>query len=176
MRGVSLIYYHTIFWCRVGVANFISLLVQKVGSDIKPYTSMLLKLLFTAVKEEKSATSKRAYANACATILKYSTPSQAHKLVEDTVALHTGDKNSQSSCALLLKSYSSTASDVLSGYQTIIVPVIFISRLVICTMLFGRTVSQLYTVLAGELTVMLSQCIDLIIMCVLLSGNYSSLD
>lgn len=113
---------------RVGVANFISLLVQKVGGDIKPYTSMLLKLLFTAVKEEKSATSKRAYANACAIILKYSTPSQAQKLVEDTVALHTGDKNSQSSCALLLKSYSSTASDVLGGYQTIIVPVIFISR------------------------------------------------
>lgn len=129
-----------LFWYRVGVANFISLLVQKVGSDIKPYTNMLLKLLFTAVKEEKSATSKRAYANACAIILKYSTPSQAQKLVEDTVALHTGDKNSQSSCALLLKSYSSTANDVLGGYQTIIVPVIFISRLVISSMLFTATV------------------------------------
>lgn len=144
-----------LFWYRVGVANFICLLVQKVGSDIKPYTSMLLKLLFTAVKEEKSATSKRAYANACAIILKYSTPSQAQKLVEDTVALHTGDKNSQSSCALLLKSYSSTASDVLGGYQTIIVPVIFISRLVIITMLFSGTVFHFYNFLAVELTVML---------------------
>lgn len=122
--------------------------MQKVGSDIKPYTSMLLKLLFTAVKEEKSATCKRAYANACAISLKYSTASQAQKLVEDTVALHIGDKNSQSSCALLLKSYSSTASDVLGGYQTIIVPVIFISRLVVSTMLFVGIVLHLHNVLA----------------------------
>lgn len=89
---------------------------------------MLLKLLFPVVKEEKSATSKRAYANACAIVLRYAAPSQTQKLVEDTAALHTGDKNAQTSCALLLKSYSSMASDIFGGYQTIIVPVIFISR------------------------------------------------
>ncbi|KAK2971903.1 hypothetical protein RJ640_011684, partial [Escallonia rubra] len=113
---------------RVGIANFISMLVLKVGIDIKPFTSMLLKLLFPVVKEEKGFTSKRAYANACATVLKYAAPSQSQKLVEDTVALHTSDRSAQISCALLLKSYASMASDVLSGYHAIVIPVIFVSR------------------------------------------------
>lgn len=113
---------------RVGVASFISLLVQKVGIDIKPYTSMLLRLLFPVVKEEKSAAAKRAFASACASVLKYAAPSHAQKLIEETAALHIDDKNSQMSCAILLKSYSSVASDVLSGYHAVILPVIFISR------------------------------------------------
>ncbi|PON59554.1 Proteasome component Ecm [Trema orientale] len=113
---------------RAGVASFISLLVQKVGSDIKPYTSMLLKLLFPVVKEEKSAAAKRAFASACAIVLKYAAPPQAQRLIEDTAALHTGDRNAQITCAILLKSYSSMALDVLSGYHALIIPVIFISR------------------------------------------------
>uniref|UniRef100_A0A5B7B1H9 Proteasome-associated protein ECM29 n=1 Tax=Davidia involucrata TaxID=16924 RepID=A0A5B7B1H9_DAVIN len=113
---------------RVGVASFISLLVQKVGADIKLFAAMLLKLLFPVVKEEKSAAVKRAFANACATVLKYSAFSQAQKLIDDTAALHTGDRNAQISCAILLKSYSSMATDILSGYHATIVPVIFVSR------------------------------------------------
>ncbi|XP_060667830.1 uncharacterized protein LOC107410333 isoform X2 [Ziziphus jujuba] len=113
---------------RVGVANFITLLVQKVVLDIKPYTSMLLKLLFPVVKEEKSATAKRAFASACAIVLKYAAPPQVEKLIEDSAALHTGDKNAQITCAVLLKSFSSTASDVVSGYHAAIIPVIFLSR------------------------------------------------
>ncbi|KAK6235429.1 hypothetical protein SCA6_010766 [Theobroma cacao] len=113
---------------RVGVATFINLLVQKVGVDIRPFTNALSKLLFPVVREEKSTAAKRAFAGALAIVLKYATPSQAEKLIEDTAALHTGDRNAQVSCAFLLKSYSSTASDVLSGYNTVIIPVIFISR------------------------------------------------
>lgn len=113
---------------RVGVANFISLLVQKVGVDINSYTSMLLKLLFPVVKEEKSGAAKRAFASACAIVLKYEATSQAEKLIEDTLALHTGDRNAQIACAILLKSYSSMASDVLSGYHASVIPVIFLSR------------------------------------------------
>ncbi|KAM3287700.1 proteasome adapter and scaffold protein ECM29 isoform X1 [Capsicum chacoense] len=113
---------------RVGVANFISLLAQKVGVNIKPFTAVLLRLLFQAVKEEKSSTSKRAFANACATVLKYATPSQAQKLIEDTAALHVGDRNEQIACAVLLKCYFSSAADVVGGYNDVIVPVMFISR------------------------------------------------
>eukprot|EP00268_Persea_americana_P062214 TRINITY_DN795_c0_g1_i5.p1 TRINITY_DN795_c0_g1~~TRINITY_DN795_c0_g1_i5.p1 ORF type:complete len:1799 (+),score=364.65 TRINITY_DN795_c0_g1_i5:189-5585(+) len=113
---------------RVGVASFISLLVQKVGSDIKPFTSMLLKLLFPAVQDEKSGVAKRAFAGACAIILKYAGSSQAQKLIEDTVALHRGDRNSLICCAIMLKNYSSLAADVMSGYQTLTLPVTFIAR------------------------------------------------
>ncbi|KAL3530047.1 hypothetical protein ACH5RR_009369 [Cinchona calisaya] len=113
---------------RVGIANFISILVEKVGAGIKPFTSMLLKLLFPVVKEEKSTASKRALANACATILKFAVSSQAQKLIEDTAALHAGDRNDQISGAILLKSYSSLANDILSGYKVVILPVIFVSR------------------------------------------------
>ncbi|XP_059624994.1 uncharacterized protein LOC132268214 [Cornus florida] len=113
---------------RVGLANFIRLLVQKVHVDIKPFTSLLLKILFPVVKEEKSAAAKRAFANACATILKYAALSQAQKLIEDTAVLHTGDRNDQISCAILLKSYSSIATDILSGFHAAIIPVIFVSR------------------------------------------------
>ncbi|KAJ8751379.1 hypothetical protein K2173_016576 [Erythroxylum novogranatense] len=113
---------------RVGVASFVSLLVQKVCADIKPYASMLLKLLFPVVRNEKSTLTKRAYASACAIILKYAGPSLAQKMIEDTAALHAGERNEQISCAILLKSYSSMAPDVLSGYLAIIVPVIYLSR------------------------------------------------
>ncbi|KAL3828680.1 hypothetical protein ACJIZ3_017482 [Penstemon smallii] len=113
---------------RVGVANFVGLLVQKVGSSIKPFTSTLLKLLLPVVKDEKSPLSKRAFANACAMVLKFAAPSQAQKLIEDTANLHSGNRNDQITCAILLKSYASTAADTLNGYHAIIVPVIFVSR------------------------------------------------
>ncbi|XP_019163794.1 PREDICTED: proteasome-associated protein ECM29 homolog isoform X2 [Ipomoea nil] len=124
---------------RVGVASFLSLLVQKVGSDIKPFIPTLLKLLFHAVKDEKSATAKRGFASACATVLKYATPTLAQKLIEDTAALQSGDRSAQISCAILLKSYSSNATDILSGYSAVTVPVIFISRFE-----DDKTVSGLY--------------------------------
>lgn len=113
---------------RVGVASFITLLVQEVSVEIKPYTSKLLRLLFPVVKDEKSAASKRAFADACAVLLKHSVASQAEKLIDDTAALHIGDRNAQVACAILLKSYSSMASDILNGYLAAILPVIFISR------------------------------------------------
>nr|KYP73231.1 Proteasome-associated protein ECM29 isogeny [Cajanus cajan] len=113
---------------RVGVANFITLLLESVGVDIKPYANMLVRLLFPVVKEEKSTAAKRAFASACAKILNYIPVSQAQKLIEDTAALHAGDKNSQIACALLLKSYSSMATDVIGGYHAVIIPVVFISR------------------------------------------------
>ncbi|KAI3523966.1 hypothetical protein L1887_02516 [Cichorium endivia] len=113
---------------RVGVASFISLLVQKVGVSIKPFTNTLLRLLYQVAKDEKSGASKRAFANSCAFVIKYAAPSQVHKLIEETAALHNGDRNSQIACALLLKSYASTAGDVFSGYYATVVPVIFLSR------------------------------------------------
>ncbi|KAJ0985238.1 hypothetical protein J5N97_003594 [Dioscorea zingiberensis] len=113
---------------RVGVANFITLLVQKVTTDIKPFASTLLKLLFAAVLEEKSKVAKRAFAASCAIILKYAGPSQAQKLIEDTAALHLGGRNAQMSCAVLLRNYSSFATDIVSGYHAVVVPVTFVSR------------------------------------------------
>ncbi|CAH2033513.1 unnamed protein product [Thlaspi arvense] len=113
---------------RVGVASFISLLVQKVGTEIKPFTGMLLRLLFPVAKEERSSAAKRAFSSACGIVLKYSSPSQAQSLIEETAALHSGDRSSQIACASLFKSFSSTASDIMSGHQSAIVPAIFISR------------------------------------------------
>ncbi|XP_057441454.1 uncharacterized protein LOC130733331 isoform X2 [Lotus japonicus] len=113
---------------RVGVANFITLLLENVGVDIKPYANTLARLLFTVVKEEKSTTAKRAFASACAKVLRYTAASQAQKLIEDTAALHASDKNSQIACAFLLKSYSSMAADVVGGYHAVIIPIVFFSR------------------------------------------------
>ncbi|KAE9606271.1 putative proteasome component Ecm29 [Lupinus albus] len=113
---------------RVGVANFITLLLERVGVDIKPYANMLVKLLFPVVKEEKSTTAKRAFASACAKVLNYIAAAQAQRLIEDTAALHAGDRNYQIACALLLKNYSSVAGDVVGGYQAVIIPVVFLSR------------------------------------------------
>ncbi|TVU50759.1 hypothetical protein EJB05_02148, partial [Eragrostis curvula] len=113
---------------RVGVASFVTLLVQKVMIDIKPFTTMLLKLLFSAVLEERSSAAKRAFASSCATVLKYASTSQAQKLIEDTTSLHLGGKNDQLSGAILIKAYLSNAGDILSGYNAAIFPVIFASR------------------------------------------------
>ncbi|KAL1555169.1 proteasome adapter and scaffold protein ECM29-like isoform X1 [Salvia divinorum] len=150
---------------RVGIANFISQLVQKVGVDIKPFTSMLLRLLLSVVKDERSASSRRAFASACAIVLKYAAPSQAQKLIEDTARLHSGDRNDQIACAILLKSYASTAADTLNGYQAIIVPVIFVSRFE-----DDKTISSLYEDLWDEnmsneritLQLFLGEIVDLI--------------
>nr|CAB3489010.1 unnamed protein product [Digitaria exilis] len=113
---------------RVGVASFITLLVQKVMVDIKPFTQLLLKLLYSAVLEERSSAAKRAFASSCATVLKYASPSQAQKLIEDTTSLHSGGKNDQLSGAILIKAYLSNASDILGGYNAVVIPVIFVSR------------------------------------------------
>lgn len=116
---------------RVGVASFIVLLIQKVGSDVKPHTGMLLKLLFPAVINEKSWAAKRAFAGACAMVFKHTTLVHAQKLIEDTIALQIGDKNSQLSCGILMKNYSNLAFDVVSGYHAVIYPVIFAARYIL---------------------------------------------
>lgn len=116
-------------YCRVGIANFITLLAQKVNASIRPFTSTLVKLLFHAVIEEKSGLAKRAFASASAIILKYAGPALAQKIIEDTASLHSGDRNSQLSCGILFKNYSSFASDLIGGYQATVLPVSFISRL-----------------------------------------------
>uniref|UniRef100_A0A0E0MJD0 Uncharacterized protein n=1 Tax=Oryza punctata TaxID=4537 RepID=A0A0E0MJD0_ORYPU len=113
---------------RVGVASFITLLVQKVMVEIRPYAATLLRLLYSAVLEEKSSAAKRAFASSCASVLKYASPSQAQKLIEDTTSLHLGEKNAQLSAAILIKSYLSNAADILSGYNAVVLPVIFASR------------------------------------------------
>ncbi|WOK96791.1 hypothetical protein Cni_G05498 [Canna indica] len=113
---------------RVGVASFITLLVEKVASDIRTFTGTLLKLVYHAVLEEKSGSAKRAFAAACAVILKHANPSQVQKVIEDTAALYLGERNAQLSCAILLKAYSSLATDILSGYHAVVLPIIFISR------------------------------------------------
>ncbi|CAD6258403.1 unnamed protein product [Miscanthus lutarioriparius] len=113
---------------RVGVASFITLLVQRVMVDIKPFTTILLKLLYTAVLEERSSAAKKAFASSCATVLKYASLPQAQKLIEDTTSLHSGGKNDQLSGAILIKAYLSNAADILGGYNAVVIPVIFVSR------------------------------------------------
>ncbi|KAG0528609.1 hypothetical protein BDA96_05G026300 [Sorghum bicolor] len=113
---------------RVGVASFITLLVQKVMVDIKPFTTILLKLLYSAVLDERSSAAKKAFASSCATVLKYASPPQAQKLIEDTTSLHSGGKNDQLSGAILIKAYLSNAADILGGYNAVVIPVIFVSR------------------------------------------------
>jgi proteasome component ECM29 len=112
------------------------LLLESVGVDIKPYANMLVRLLFSVVKEEKSSAAKRAFAGACAKVLNYIPVSQAQKLIEDTAALSAGDKTSQIACAFLLKSYFSRATDVIGGYLAVIIPVVFLSRLGTCFVTF----------------------------------------
>ncbi|KAF3327246.1 proteasome-associated protein ECM29 isoform X1 [Carex littledalei] len=113
---------------RFGVASFITMLAQKVNADIKPFTNTLLKTLFHAVLDEKSSSVKRAFASSCAVILKYASQAQAQKLIEDTTALHLGEKNAQVSGAVLLRAYYNNAAEVLSGYNAVIIPVTFVSR------------------------------------------------
>ena len=121
---------HFLSHLRVGVASFITLLVQKVMIDIKPFSTLLLKLLYSAVLEERSLAAKRAFASCCATVLKYASPSQAQKLIEDTTSLHSGGKNDQLSGGILIKAYLSNAADILGGYNAVVVPVIFVSMYV----------------------------------------------
>lgn len=85
----------------MGVASFITLLVEQVASDIKAFTGSLLKLTYHAVLEEKSSSVKRAFAVACAVILNHANPSQAQKVIEDTATLHFGERNAQLSCAIM---------------------------------------------------------------------------
>lgn len=84
--------------------------------------------MFPAVIDERSGAAKRAFASTCAIILKYAASSQAQKLIEDTTALHTGDRNAQVSCAILLKNFSHYAGDVVSGFHATIFPVTFVAR------------------------------------------------
>ncbi|KAL5994756.1 hypothetical protein ACLOJK_024810 [Asimina triloba] len=94
---------------RVGVASFISLLVQKVGADIKPFTTILLKLLFSAVQNEKSGSAKRAFSAACAIVLKFEGDKDARALFEE---LFEGDKDVR---ALFEELWEENSSSVFEG-------------------------------------------------------------
>ena len=88
----------------------------------------MLKPLFLAVLEEKGNAAKRAFASACASTLKYAKASQTQKIIDDTASLHSGDRNSQISCAILLKNFLNNAADRLDGHHAVVLPVIFVSR------------------------------------------------
>jgi proteasome component ECM29 len=102
------------------------MLVQKGTADIKSSTNTILKTLF----HEKSSSVKRTFTSSCAIILKYASLAQAQKLIEDTTALHLGEKNAQVSGAVLLRAYFNNVAEVLSCYSVVVVPVTFVSRYV----------------------------------------------
>lgn len=114
---------------RVGVAKFISLLTQHVGSNITPYAGILLTVLKTAVQNEKSTSSSRAFASTCATVVKHAGHMQVKALFEEAVTLyHSSAAKSQITSALLLKELSHQASEIFAGYHAVVLPVAFVAR------------------------------------------------
>jgi hypothetical protein len=101
-----------------------------VTANIKPFTNTILKTLFHAVLDEKNSSVKRAFTSSCAIILKRASQAQAQKLIEDTTALHLGEKNAQVSGAVLLRAYLNNAVEVLNGYSAVVIHVTFVSRYV----------------------------------------------
>jgi len=62
--------------------------------------------------------------------LKYASQAQAQKLIEDTTALHLGEKNAQVSGVVLLRAYFNNLAEVFSGYSVVVIPMTFFSLLV----------------------------------------------
>ena len=115
---------------RVGVAKFISMLAQHSGPDIKPHTAVLLRGLFSAVKSEKSAATRKAFAAALGSIAKYASEAQVRKLLLDAVAMYNSenDRDQRLVSALVLKELSRQASDIFKGNHTLILPMAFVAR------------------------------------------------
>ncbi|MCO5551056.1 hypothetical protein L7F22_004553 [Adiantum nelumboides] len=114
---------------RVGVAKFISLLIQQQGPQMRKFAGILLKALKTVCQEEKSPSSRHAFVSACASIAKYAGTTQIQSLFEDTTALY--DENTSTAkitSALLLRELSHQAHDVFVGYHALVLPTAFIAR------------------------------------------------
>lgn len=120
------------------MAKFISLLAQRVGSDIKPHSGSLLKVLFSAVKSDKSPAVRRAFAVACGGVAKYAGEPQVRWLLVEAAALYTAegaDKDSQLASALVLEQVSLQANEILKGHYTLVLPLAFIARFVLSKVL-----------------------------------------
>lgn len=115
---------------RVGVAKFISMLAQHSGPDMKPHTAVLLRGLFSAVKSERSAATRKAFAVALGSVAKYASEAQVRKLLLDAVAMYNSenDRDQRMVSALVLKELSRQASDVFKGNYTLILPMTFVAR------------------------------------------------
>ncbi|XP_024395125.1 LOW QUALITY PROTEIN: uncharacterized protein [Physcomitrium patens] len=115
---------------RVGVGKFISMLAQHSGPDMKPHSVVLLRALFSAVKSEKSAASRKAFAAALGSVAKYTSETQVRKLLLDAVALYNSenDRDQRMVSALVLKELSRQADDVFKGNYTLILPMTFVAR------------------------------------------------
>jgi proteasome component ECM29 len=115
---------------RAGTARFISQLATRVGFELKPHSGVLLKVLFSAVKTEKSAAVKRAFANACGAVVKYAGEPQIQWLLTESVALYRSgaDKDTQIASAFILEQISLQANEVLKGHYALVLPVAFIAR------------------------------------------------
>ncbi|CAM6125657.1 unnamed protein product [Calypogeia fissa] len=115
---------------RAGVARFINQLAMRVGFDLKPHSGALLKVLFSAVKSEKSVAAKRAFANACGAVAKYAGEPQIEWLLTESVALYTSgtDKDAHMACALVLEQSSLQANEILKGHYALVLPIAFIGR------------------------------------------------
>jgi len=115
---------------RVGVAKFISLLAQHSGPDMKPHTVVLVRGLFSGVKSERSAATRKAFAAALGSVAKYASEAQVRKLLLDAVALYNSenDRDQRLVSALVLKELSRQASDVFKGNYTLILPMTFVAR------------------------------------------------
>ena len=115
---------------RVGVAKFISMLSQQSGYDLKVHCTVLVKSLFSAVKSERSAATRKAFAVACGSVAKYATDAQVRKLLLDSVALYSSenDRDKRMVSALLLKELSRQAADIFKGNYTLILPITFVAR------------------------------------------------
>ncbi|KAJ7569419.1 hypothetical protein O6H91_01G077400 [Diphasiastrum complanatum] len=114
---------------RVGIAKFMSLLAQQVGTSISLHSGPLLKVLIPTVKSERSPAVRRSFAAACGGIIKFAEEVQVRKLVNDILELYkSDDKDAQTASGLLLREFSYQANDLLKGDYAHVLPIAFIAR------------------------------------------------
>ncbi|KAL3147888.1 hypothetical protein ABBQ32_002606 [Trebouxia sp. C0010 RCD-2024] len=115
---------------RTGCARFITALTTRQGADIKPHTAAFIKALVTAARAEKSTTVQRAYAQAAATVAKYSSEARVAKLVEEAVSMYTtpGDREARLLSSMIIRELQKQAAEAFAGQASQVMPLAFIAK------------------------------------------------
>jgi proteasome component ECM29 len=113
---------------KAGTALFITSSVRRLGSDVRPVTFTLMKALHEASALESSASVRRGYASAFATLSKYAPRSKVDKMIDSWIISCKEVDSAPSSLLLtgtMLKAMSSEASDIFLRYANDVAPLAF---------------------------------------------------
>ncbi|EFN52702.1 hypothetical protein CHLNCDRAFT_138705 [Chlorella variabilis] len=116
---------------RAGAGRFITQVTRRLGGDMQPLASQLIKALTEACRSDRSPAVRKAYAAAAALLCRHAPTARVNRFVTDalaSLAAEGADRDDRYVAGLLLRELGHESSDVLEAHAGEVAPPAYMAQ------------------------------------------------